>query len=74
MGARPRTPALTGVKALTGSERRVARLAADGLANKEIAQALFVTIKAVEVRLTNTYRKLDIRSRVQLADALSPPR
>jgi DNA-binding CsgD family transcriptional regulator len=74
MGARPRTPVLTGVEALTGSERRVVRLAADGLANKEIAQALFVTVKAVEVHLTNAYRKLDIRSRVQLADSLSPPR
>jgi len=74
LGARPRTPVLTGVEALTGSERRVARLAADGLTNKEIAQALFVTIKAVEVHLTNVYRKLDIRSRVQLADTLSPPR
>ena len=52
LGARPRTPVLTGIEALTGSERRVARLAGDGLSNKEIAQALFVTVKAVEVHLT----------------------
>jgi DNA-binding NarL/FixJ family response regulator len=71
MGARPRTPVLTGVEALTGSERRVARLAAEGLSNKEIAQALFVTVKAVEVHLTNVYRKLGIRSRSRLSSALS---
>jgi DNA-binding CsgD family transcriptional regulator len=71
MGARPRTPVLTGVEALTGSERRVARLAAKGLSNKEIAQALFVTVKAVEVHLTNVYRKLGIRSRSRLSGALS---
>lgn len=71
MGARPRTPVLTGVEALTGSERRVARLAAEGLSNKEIAQALFVTVKAVEVHLTDVYRKLGIRSRSRLPGALS---
>ena len=69
-GARPRTLALTGVEALTPSERRVARMAAEGMANKEIAQALFVTVKAVEVHLS-VYRKLQIKSRTQLADVIS---
>jgi len=73
-GARPRTLALTGVEALTPSERRVARMAADGMANKEIAQALFVTVKAVEVHLSSAYRKLQIKSRTQLADVISGPR
>jgi len=63
---------VTGVDALTGSERRVAKLAAEGMANKGIAQALFVTVKAVEVHLTSVYRKLGIRSRLQLAEALRP--
>jgi len=70
-GTRPRTLALTGVEALTPSERRVARMAAEGMANKEIAQALFVTVKAVEVHLSSAYRKLQIKSRTQLADLIS---
>ena len=71
-GARPRTLVLTGVDALTASERRVARMAAEGMSNKEIAQALFVTVKAVEVHLSNVYRKLDIDSRRRLPGALEP--
>ena len=62
---------LSGVEALTASERRVARMAADGMTNKEIAQALFVTVKAVEVHLSSTYRKLGLASRLQLAEALA---
>jgi len=57
-------------KDLTPSERRVAQLAAAGHTNREIANELFVTIKAVEWHLGNAYRKLDIRSRRQLAAAL----
>ena len=69
-GARPRTAALTGAGALTASERRVAALAAEGSSNRDIAQALFVTPKTVEVHLSNAYRKLGIRSRRELAGAL----
>jgi DNA-binding NarL/FixJ family response regulator len=69
-GARPRRTALSGVAALTPSEERVARLAADGMTNREVAQQLFVTPKTVEVHLSNAYRKLEIRSRRQLAGAL----
>jgi DNA-binding NarL/FixJ family response regulator len=72
-GARPRRTALSGVAALTPSEERVARLAADGMTNREVAQELFVTPKTVEVHLSNAYRKLEIRSRRQLAGALSTP-
>lgn len=70
-GARPRTTALQGPEALTASERRVATLAAEGQTNREIAQALFVTPKTVEVHLTNAYRKLGIRSRRELGEALT---
>jgi DNA-binding CsgD family transcriptional regulator len=69
-GARPRSAALTGVEALTARELRVATLAADGQTNREIAQALYVTPKTVEVHLSSAYRKLDIRSRRELAGAL----
>ncbi len=71
-GARPRRLALSGVDALTPSELRVARMAADGRTNREIAQALFVTPKAVEYHLANTYRKLAIDGRPELGDALGP--
>jgi class 3 adenylate cyclase/DNA-binding CsgD family transcriptional regulator len=70
-GARPRRLLLSGVESLTASERRVARFAADGLSNKDIAQALFVTTKTVEVHLSNVYRKLGIGSRTELPQALS---
>jgi DNA-binding CsgD family transcriptional regulator len=69
-GARPRKVLQTGLDALTASERRVAQLAAEGMSNKEIAQALFVTVKTVEVHLSGTYRKLEISSRAQLDRAL----
>ncbi|MES1248673.1 MAG: AAA family ATPase [Actinomycetota bacterium] len=70
-GARPRRLMLSGVESLTPSERRVAEMAADNMTNKDIAQALFVTPKTVEVHLSSVYRKLEISSRSQLATALT---
>ncbi|MFE5819935.1 ATP-binding protein [Streptomyces sp. NPDC056479] len=69
-GARPRRAALSGPAALTASELRVARMAAAGSSNREIAQALFVARRTVEVHLTSTYRKLGITSRQALRDAI----
>jgi DNA-binding CsgD family transcriptional regulator len=69
-GARPRKIVRTGVEELTPSELRVARMAAAGMQNKEIAQALFVTVRTVETHLRHTYQKLDISSRGELAAAL----
>ena len=60
----------TGVDSLTPSEHRVAGMAAGGQTNREIAQALFVTPKTVEMHLSHVYRKLGIRSRSQLQGAL----
>jgi DNA-binding CsgD family transcriptional regulator len=60
-----------GVESLTPSERRVAELAADGLTNREVAQSLFLTVKTVETHLSHAYRKLDIRSREELPEALA---
>jgi len=71
-GARPRRTMLTGIEALTPSERRVAEMAAGGMTNREIAQALFVTLRTVEIHLTHTYQKLDITSREDLPNALEP--
>jgi DNA-binding CsgD family transcriptional regulator len=70
-GARPRTAALTGPAALTPSERRVAERAAAGQTNRQIAEALFVTTKTVEMHLRNAYRKLGVRSRRELAGRLA---
>ncbi len=70
-GARPRRLALAGRDALTPSERRIAALAADGLTNRQIAQALFVTTATVETHLRHAFRKLDVRSRADLPAHLS---
>ena len=72
-GAHARTIVLSGLESLTASERRAAHMAAQGLSNKEIAQALFVTVKTVEQHLGRVYRKLDISSRRQLGAALRGP-
>jgi DNA-binding CsgD family transcriptional regulator len=70
LGARPRSIMLTGVDSLTASERRVCRLAASGLRNSDIAQALFISLRTVETHLGHAYRKLDITSRAELSHAL----
>jgi DNA-binding CsgD family transcriptional regulator len=62
---------LTGPAALTAAEWRVCRQAAEGQTNREVAQALFVTEKTIERHLSSAYQKLGIRSRFQLASALS---
>lgn len=69
-GARPRRLRTTGVDALTATERRVAAMAADGLTNRAVAQALFVSEKTVETHLGHAYRKLGITARSQLAAAI----
>jgi DNA-binding NarL/FixJ family response regulator len=52
------------------AEQRVASMAIDGMTNRDIAQALFVTAKTVEVHRSNAYRRLGVSSRMQLAKAL----
>jgi DNA-binding CsgD family transcriptional regulator len=69
-GAKPRRDAITGRDALTAGELRVARLAADGRSNREVAQALFITTKTAWAHLSRVYRKLGITRRDQLAQAL----
>jgi DNA-binding CsgD family transcriptional regulator len=70
-GAKPRRVMLTGLEALTASERRIAELAADGLTNREIAQTLFVTARTVEGHLTNVFNKLEVKARTGLPIALA---
>ncbi|GAA3453667.1 hypothetical protein GCM10018962_55000 [Dactylosporangium matsuzakiense] len=57
---------------LSASERAVARLAAGGATNRQIAAELFITVRTVEFHLTNVYRRLGIRRRDALADAIEP--
>ena len=71
LGVRPRRARLTGAEALTASELRVARLAAGGLSNVEIAEQLFVSRKTVEKHLGNAYEKLGVNSRAALSPHLS---
>jgi DNA-binding CsgD family transcriptional regulator len=58
--------------ALTPTEERVARLAAEGLTNREIAATAFMSVKTVEANLSRSFRKLRIRSRAQLGAHLPP--
>jgi DNA-binding CsgD family transcriptional regulator/tetratricopeptide (TPR) repeat protein len=70
-GAKPRRERISGVDALTASELRVAQLAAQGLTNRQIAQALFITMRTVSAHLGQVYSKLDIGDRTQIPSALS---
>ena len=52
---------------LTLTEQQLAGLVADGASNREIAQRLHLSVKTVEGTLTRIYRKIEVRSRTQLA-------
>jgi DNA-binding CsgD family transcriptional regulator len=62
-----RAPAEDGVPALSAREREVAGLVADGRTNREIAARLFLSEKTIETVLSRVFRKLGVRSRVEVA-------
>jgi DNA-binding NarL/FixJ family response regulator len=62
-----------GTSGLTPSEQRVAELAASGMTNRDVAAALFISPKTVEVNLSRIYRKLDIHSRAELGRRMGRP-
>lgn len=66
----PTAAAGEGRVALTAHEREIVELVERGLRNREIASALFVSLRTVELRLTGIYRKLGVTSRVQLVGRL----
>jgi DNA-binding CsgD family transcriptional regulator len=70
-GARPRRAMISGIEALTPSERRIADLVAQGHTNRAVAETLFLTKGTVEWHLKHIYQKLDVRSRDALTDLLA---
>ena len=64
-------PARSGLDALSDREREIARLAASGASNPEIAQAVFLSRKTVERHLSNAFAKLGVRNRTELAAQLA---
>ena len=71
VGGRPRRIETTGVGALTPTEKRVARLVAEGRSNPEVAESLFVSVKTVKSHLTNIFKKLGVQNRVDLVHRLN---
>ena len=65
---------MSGLEALTASELRIARLAAAGRTNPEIAQELWLSVKTVETHLSHAYGKLDLAgqgARTRLTETLN---
>jgi len=62
-----------GSTGLTPTEHRVARLAATGMTNRKVADALFISPKTVEANLARAYSKLNIHSRAELGQRMAMP-
>ncbi|MCW2814724.1 MAG: regulatory protein LuxR, partial [Nocardioides sp.] len=72
LGEAPRRAESEALAVLTAAERRVALLALESLTNRQIAERLGVTVKAVEGHLSKVYRKLGLASRSALVASFSP--
>ncbi len=69
-GARPKAAASFRPSPLTAGERRVTELVLQGLTNQEVAVKLCVSKRTVDTHLAHVYRKLGIRSRSRLREAM----
>jgi len=67
------TPGLfhaVGVELLSGREREIVMFAASGMASKDIAERLFLSVRTVNNHLQHAYTKLGVSSRADLAEAV----
>jgi DNA-binding CsgD family transcriptional regulator len=62
-----RLRSVSGVRALSSRQREVLRLLAEGRSNREIADALFISVNTVKFHLRSIFRELGLRNRVQAA-------
>lgn len=67
LGTADRGPDLPAVGELTAQQQQIARLVAEGATNREVAAHMFISPRTVEHHLRGIFRKLNIRSRVDLA-------
>jgi ATP/maltotriose-dependent transcriptional regulator MalT len=74
VSARQRRSSGEGLDALSGREREIAELVAEGRTNREIGAELFLSDKTVEGHLTRIFAKLGVTSRVEVAEAVGRTR
>jgi DNA-binding CsgD family transcriptional regulator len=63
----PRVAAVRSGRELTATEQRVAHLISAGATNREVAAAMFVSVRTVETHVASIYRKLGVRTRIELS-------
>ena len=73
MARRERAARLKGLEQLSERELEVMRLVADGLANKQIADAMHLSVRTIEAHRAHVFEKMDVASAVDLANLLNRP-